>query len=165
MSLFFSLISYSLPLELVKAIPSRQKVLHRLVYRCFPVQQDGRDPMATNFIRLEVPLVDLKEVQLPVGLPGGGVLAGTMCSSGRSSNLDVLMPDRYGFFECRSGLHLMIVCQSNGPSLRCVGHEPPRFRSVAWWDTQLFERSRKIVRVTGLCPFNPGLTLLQFDLQ
>jgi hypothetical protein len=27
----------SLPLELVKALPSQQRVLHRLVYRCSPV--------------------------------------------------------------------------------------------------------------------------------
>ena len=91
------LIPYSLPLELVKAIPSQQRVLHRLVYRCFPVlEQDRRDTMATHFIRLEVPLVDLKQVQLPVGLADGSVLAGAMCWSGSSANLDILMPDRYG---------------------------------------------------------------------
>jgi hypothetical protein len=85
----------SLPLELVKAIPAQQRVHHRLVYRCSPdPEQHRRDPTATHFIRLEVPLVDPKQVQLPVGLPNGSVLAGAMCSSGSSANLDILMPDR-----------------------------------------------------------------------
>ncbi|KAI0002074.1 hypothetical protein BJV77DRAFT_33648 [Russula vinacea] len=85
----------SLPLELVKAIPSQQRVLHRLVYRCFPVsEQHRRDPTATHFIRLEVPLVDLKQVLLPVGLPSGSVLSSAMCCSGSSANIDILMPNR-----------------------------------------------------------------------
>lgn len=98
MSVFIILIPYSLPLELVKVLPSKQRVLHRLVYRCFPVpEQHRRDPTATHFIRLEVPLVDLKQVLLPVGLPTGSVLSGAMCWSGRSANIDILMPNRYGF--------------------------------------------------------------------
>jgi hypothetical protein len=140
-SLFLLLIPYSLPLELVKAIPSQQRVVHRLVYRCFPVLEDcRRDSVATDFIRLEVPLVDLKQVQLPVGLPSGSFLAGAMCWSGSSSNLDVLMPDRYGSSSVVSRLYLMVVCQSNGPSLHYLGYGSPRFRSIAWWDTQLLER-------------------------
>ncbi|KAH8988924.1 hypothetical protein EDB92DRAFT_992259 [Lactarius akahatsu] len=47
----------SLPLELVKALPSQQRVLHRLVYRCSPVfEQDNS--ATTKFIRIEVPLID-----------------------------------------------------------------------------------------------------------
>lgn len=89
--------SVSLPLDLVKAVPSQQRVLHRLVYRCFPVLEDDRkDHVATHFIRLEVPLVDQKQVPLPAGLPGGGVFAGAMLWSGSSTNLDILLPDRYG---------------------------------------------------------------------
>ncbi len=96
MSFFILLILYSLPFELVKAVPSQQRVIHRLVYRCFPaLEQHNRDPSATHFIRLEVPLVDLKQVQLPVGASGGSVLANTLFWSGSSTNLDLLMPDRY----------------------------------------------------------------------
>jgi hypothetical protein len=132
MSLFVLLIPYSLPLELVKAIPAQQRVHHRLVYRCSPdPEQHRRDPTATHFIRLEVPLVDPKQVQLPVGLPNGSVLAGAMCSSGSSANLDILMPDRYGFSSVVWRLLLMVVCQSNGPSLHRLGHESPYFGSIA----------------------------------
>lgn len=85
----------SLPFELVKAIPSQQRVLHRLVYRCFPaLDQHKRDALATHFIRLEVPLVDLKQAQLPLGASGGSVLANTLFWNGSSTNLDILMPDR-----------------------------------------------------------------------
>jgi len=85
----------SLPLELVHALPSHQRVLHRLVYRCLPNgDQDRSDPIATYFIRLEVPLVDLKQVQVPVDLPGGSILADAMLWSGSSTNLDILMPER-----------------------------------------------------------------------
>jgi hypothetical protein len=96
MSSIILLIQYSLPFELVKAIPSQQRVLHRLVYRCFPaLDQHKRDALSTHFIRLEVPLVDLKQAQLPVGASGGSVLANTLFWSGSSTSLDVLMPDRY----------------------------------------------------------------------
>jgi hypothetical protein len=95
-SFFILLIQYSLPFELVKAVPSQQKVLQRLVYRCFPaLEQHKRDTVATRFVRLEVPLVDLKQAQLPVGASGGSVLANTLFWSGSSTNLDILMPDRY----------------------------------------------------------------------
>lgn len=98
MSFVILLIPYSLPFELVKAVPSQQRVIHRLVYRCFPsLEQHKRDTSATDFIRLEVPLVDLKQAQLPVGASGGSVLANTLFWSGRSTNLDLLMPDRYSY--------------------------------------------------------------------
>src|SRR6266851_2504186 len=91
------LIPCSLPLELVKALPSQQQVLHRLVYRRLPVLgQDNKDAVATHFFRLEVPLVDLKQVRPSMGLPDGSVFAGAMFWSGSSTNLDILMPDRYG---------------------------------------------------------------------
>ena len=96
MFFFILLIPYSLPSELVKAVPSRQKVIHRLVYRCFPaLEQQKGDTLATHFIQLEVPLVDLKQAQLHVGTPDGSVLANTLFWSGSSTNLDLLMPDRY----------------------------------------------------------------------
>lgn len=85
----------SLPFELVKAVPSQQRVHHHLVYRCIPaLEQHKRDTSATHFIRLEVPLIDLKQAQLPVGVSGGNVLANTSFWSGSSINLDILMPDR-----------------------------------------------------------------------
>jgi len=85
----------SLPLELVHALPSHQRVLHRLVYRCLPNgDQDRSDPVATHFIRLEVPLVGLKQVQVPVDPPGGSILTDAMLWSGSSTNLDILMPER-----------------------------------------------------------------------
>lgn len=97
MPFFILLIQYSLPFELVKAVPSQQRVLHRLVYRCFPaLEQHKRDTLATHFIRLEVPLVDMKQTQSPVGPSGGGVLANTLIWNGSSTNVDILMPDRYG---------------------------------------------------------------------
>lgn len=97
MSFFILLILSSLPFELVKAVPSQQRVIHRLIYRCFPaLEQHKRDPSATHFIRLEVPLIDLKQAQLPVGASGGSVIANTLFWSGSSTNLDLLMPDRYG---------------------------------------------------------------------
>jgi hypothetical protein len=66
-----------------------------LVYRCIPaLEQHKRDTSATHFIRLEVPLIDLKQAQLPVGVSGGNVLANTSFWSGSSINLDILMPDR-----------------------------------------------------------------------
>ncbi|KAH9006723.1 hypothetical protein EDB84DRAFT_1554394, partial [Lactarius hengduanensis] len=41
----------TLPLELVKALPSQQRALHRLVYRRFPVfEQDSRHSATTKFI-------------------------------------------------------------------------------------------------------------------
>ena len=96
MSFFILLIPYSLPLELTRAVPSQQKVFHRLDYRCFPaLEQHKSDTFATDFIRLEVPLVDLKQAQLPVGASGGSVLAKTLFWSGISTNLDIMMPDRY----------------------------------------------------------------------
>lgn len=138
MSFFILLIPYSLPLDLVKATPSQKKVLHRLVYRCFPVlEQNRRDPTATHFIRLEVPLVDVKQT---VGLSSGRVLTGATCWSGSSANLDILMPDRYGSSSLVSRLYLMVVYQSHGPSLQYLGYKSPCFRSVAWWNTQVFER-------------------------
>jgi hypothetical protein len=95
--------TYSLPLELVHALPSHQRVLHRLVYRCLPNGDQGRsDPVATHFIRLEVPLVGLKQVQVPVDLPGGSILADAMLWSGSSINLDILMPERYGSLSVAS---------------------------------------------------------------
>jgi hypothetical protein len=95
-SLFILLIQYSLPFELVKAVPSQQRVLHRLVYGCFPaLEQHKKDTSATHFIRLEVPLVDVKQAQLPVGASDGSVLANTLFWSGSSTNFDILMPDRY----------------------------------------------------------------------
>lgn len=95
---FILLIPSSLPFELVKAVPSQQRILHRLIYRCFPAfEQHKRDVLATPFIRLEVPLVDLKQAQLPVGASGGSVLANTLFWGGSSTNLDILMPDRYSF--------------------------------------------------------------------
>ena len=91
------LILSSLPLDLVKVLPSQQKVLHRLVYRSLPVLgQSSNDPVATHSIRLEVPLVDLKQVRSSVDVPDESVLAGAMFWSGSSVNLDVLIPDRYG---------------------------------------------------------------------
>lgn len=85
----------SLPFALVKAVPSQQRVLHRLVYGCFPaLEQHKRDSLATHLIRLEVPLVDLKQTQLPLGASGGSVLANTLFWGGSSTNLDILMPDR-----------------------------------------------------------------------
>ena len=129
MSLFILLIPYSLPLDLVKATPSQQKVFHRLVYRCFPaLDQTRRDSTATHFIRLEVPLGDLKQ---PVGLSSGSVLTGAMCWSGTSANLDILMPDRYGSSSVVLRLYLMVVCQPNGPSLQYLGYKSPCFRSIA----------------------------------
>ena len=96
MSFFIFLTPYSLPSDLVKAVPSRQRVVHRLVYRCFPtLEQHKRDTVATHFIRLEVPLVGLKQVKLSVGASGGSVLAKTSFWNGSSTNLDLLMPDRY----------------------------------------------------------------------
>lgn len=122
------LISYSLPLALVKIVPSQQKVLHRLVYRSSPVLgQDSKDPIATHFIRLEVPLIDPKQDHSPIGLPDDGVLADAMFWSGSSANLDILMPDRYGASTVVSGSTLMLVYQSNGPSLQYFGHEYPCF--------------------------------------
>ncbi|KAI9457724.1 hypothetical protein F5148DRAFT_340325 [Russula earlei] len=82
----------SLPLGLVKALPSKQSVLNRLVYRCLQVNE--QDPIVTHHIRLEVPLVDLKQVRLPVDLPERSVFEGAMFWSGSSTNLDILMPDR-----------------------------------------------------------------------
>jgi hypothetical protein len=95
MFIFTLLMSRSLPLALVKVLPSRQKVLHRLVYRSSPILgQDDKDPIATHFIRLEVPLIDLKQVRSPMGLPDGSISADAMFWSGSSTNLDILMPDR-----------------------------------------------------------------------
>jgi|SRR5712675_668997 len=95
-SFFALLIPFSLPLELVKTLPSQQRFLHRLVYRCMPLpDQDRKGPVATHFIRLEVPLVGLKEVRLPIDLPGGGgAFDGATFWAGSSANLDILMPDR-----------------------------------------------------------------------
>ncbi|KAH9023766.1 hypothetical protein EDB85DRAFT_1894624 [Lactarius pseudohatsudake] len=85
-----------LPLELVKALPSQQRVLHRLVYRRFPVfEQDSRHSATTKFIRIEVPLIDHKHVQHPVGLSDRSVFTNAMFWSGTSANVDLLMPDRY----------------------------------------------------------------------
>jgi hypothetical protein len=126
------LISYSLPLALVKVLPSQQKVLHRLVYCSLPVlEQDNNDPIATSFIRLEVPLIDLKQVHSPLGLPGAGVFANAMFWSGSSANLDILMPDRYDSSTVVSDLTLMLAYQPNGPSLQYFGHEHPRLRSMS----------------------------------
>ncbi|KAH9082134.1 hypothetical protein EDB83DRAFT_2592049 [Lactarius deliciosus] len=86
----------SLPLELVKALPSQQRVLHRLVYRCSPAfEQDSRHSATTKFIRIEVPLIDHKHVQHPVGLSDRSVFTNAMFWSGTSANVDLLMPDRY----------------------------------------------------------------------
>lgn len=94
MSFFVVLIPHSLPLELVKARPSRPRVLHRLIYRCLPVLgQTSKDSIATHFIQLEVPLVDPKQIRLPTDIPGG-VFASAMFCSGSSANIDLLMPDR-----------------------------------------------------------------------
>jgi hypothetical protein len=91
------LILFSLPLDLVKVLPSQEKVLHRLVYRSLPViGQSSNDTVATHSIRLEVPLVDQKQVRSSVGIPDGSVLEGAMFWSGSSINLDVLIPDRCG---------------------------------------------------------------------
>lgn len=127
------LILYSLPLDLVKVLPSQQKVLHRLVYRSLPVLgQSSNDPVATHFIRLEVPLVDLKQVQSSVGIPDGSVLAGATFWSGSSANLDILMPDRYGPSTVVLRSHfLMFAYKPNGPSLQCVGHGLPWFQSIS----------------------------------
>ena len=134
MSFFISLIPSSLPFELVKAVPSRQRVLHRLVYRCFPaIEQHKRDTSATRFIRLEVPLIDLKHAELPVGASGGSILTNTLFWSGSSTNLDILMPDRYSPSNFSfSRLHLMVVCQFDGPTLYYLGYKPPYFRSITW---------------------------------
>ena len=150
MSLFVVLIPYSLPLALVKVLPSQQKVLHRLVYRSLPVLgHDSKGPIATHFIRLEVPLIDLKQVRSPVDLPGGNVFADAMFWSGRFANLDILMPDRYGSSTVVSGSTLMLAYQSNGPSLQYLGHECPCFQSMSWGATQIPERTRKLVRVAA----------------
>ena len=127
------LILYSLPLGLIKVLPSQQKVLHRLVYRSLPVLgQSSNDPVATHFIRLEVPLVDPKQVQSSVGFPDGSFMAGAIFWSGSSANLDIVMPDRYGPLTLVSRSHfLMFAYQSNGPSLQCVGHEHPWFQSIS----------------------------------
>ncbi|KAI9460933.1 hypothetical protein BJY52DRAFT_239582 [Lactarius psammicola] len=86
----------SLPLELVKALPSQQRVLHRLVYRCSPVlEQDSRHSATTKFIQIEVPLIDQKQVQHPVGLSDRSVFTSAVLWSGTSANVDLLMPDRY----------------------------------------------------------------------
>ncbi|KAH8998916.1 hypothetical protein EDB86DRAFT_2802958 [Lactarius hatsudake] len=86
----------SLPLELVKALPSQQRVLHRLIYRCSPVfEQDSRHSSTTKFIRIEVPLIDHKHVQHPVGLPDRSIFTNAMFWGGTSANVDLLMPDRY----------------------------------------------------------------------
>jgi len=134
MSLFIQVVlkSYSLPLALVKVVPSQQKVLHRLVYRSLPVLgQDNKDPITTHFIRLEVPLIDLKQVHSPMSLPGGSVFADAMFWSGSSANLDILMPDRYGSSTVVSDSTLMLAYQSNGPSLQYLEHEPPCFQSMS----------------------------------
>ncbi|KAI0307755.1 hypothetical protein B0F90DRAFT_1813161 [Multifurca ochricompacta] len=90
------LISAFLPVELVKALPSQQRVLHRLVYRCLPILKENSEAsVATKFIRLEIPLVDPKQVRYPVGLPDGGIFMSTMVWSGCSTNVDLFMPDRY----------------------------------------------------------------------
>jgi hypothetical protein len=127
------LILYSLPLDLVRVLPSQQKVLHRLVYRSLPVVGQSSDgPVATHSIRLEVPLVDPKQVRSSVGIPDGSVLADAMFWSGSSVNLDVLIPDRYGPSTVGFRSHfLMFAYQSNGPSLQCVGHEHPWFQSIS----------------------------------
>jgi len=127
------LIFYSLPLDLVKVLPSQQKVLHRLVYRSLPVLgKSSNEHIATHFIRLEVPLVDLKQVQSSVGNPDGSVLAGAMFWSGSSANLDILMPDRCGPSTVVLKSHLLVFAyQSNGPSLQYVRHEHPWFQSVS----------------------------------
>ncbi|KAI9445253.1 hypothetical protein H4582DRAFT_903334 [Lactarius indigo] len=86
----------SLPLELVRALPSQQRVLHRLVYRCSPVfEQDIRHSATTKFISIEIPLIDHKQVQHPVGLSDRSVFTSAMFWSGISANVDLLMPDRY----------------------------------------------------------------------
>ena len=71
-------------------------VLHRLVYRSLTVpEQSSEDFIATHFIQLEVPLADPKQVQPPMDVLDGSLLARAMFRSGSSSNMDLLMPDRY----------------------------------------------------------------------
>jgi len=107
------LIFCSLPLDLVKVLPSQQKVLHRLVYRSLPILgQSSNEPVATHFIRLEVPLVDPKQVRSSVGIPDGSVLAGAMFWSGSSANIDILMPDRCGPSTVVLEVPLISVCAS-----------------------------------------------------
>ena len=86
----------SLPLELVKALPSQQRVLHRLVYRCSPVlEHDGRHSATTKFIQIEVPLIDHNQAQHSVGLSDRSIFRNAVFWSGTSANVDLLMPDRY----------------------------------------------------------------------
>lgn len=110
----------SLPLELVKALPSQQRVLHRLVYRCSPVlEQDSRHSATTKFIQIEVPLIDHKQVQLPVGLSDRSVLTNAVFWSGTSANVDLLMPDRYDPHHdswCRPNIRTSVIWTSASTS-------------------------------------------------
>lgn len=70
-----------------------------MVYRRLPdLGQDNKDAVATHFFRLEVPLADLKQVRPSMDLPDGSAFAGAMFWSGTSTNLDIIMPDRYDLF-------------------------------------------------------------------
>ena len=92
----------SLPLELVKALPSQQRVLHRLVYRCSPVlEHDNMRSATTRFIHIEVPLIDHKQVQHPEGLSDGKHFTSAVFWNGTSTNVDILMPDRYDPYHDR----------------------------------------------------------------
>lgn len=90
---YINFIPCSLPLELVKALPSQQRVVHRLIYRCSPVlEHDSGHSATTKFIQIEVPLIDNKQAQYPVGLSD---FTSAVFWSGTSANVDILMPDRY----------------------------------------------------------------------
>jgi hypothetical protein len=103
----------SLPLELVRALPSQQRVLHRLIYRCSPVlEDDSRHSATTKFLRIEVPLIDHKQVQYPVGLSD---FTSAVFWSGTSANVDLLMPDRY------MDLRINIMDMSSLPSSQQPG--------------------------------------------
>lgn len=95
----------SLPLELVKALPSQQRVLHRLVYRCSSVlEHDGGHSATTKFIQVEVPLIDHKQAQHSLGLSDQSIFTNAVFWRGTSANVDLLMPDRYGP-NCNSWCH------------------------------------------------------------
>ncbi|KAI0271344.1 hypothetical protein BC834DRAFT_966842 [Gloeopeniophorella convolvens] len=84
----------SLPLELVRARPSQQQVVHRVVYRGLPAEgQEGSTMM--RFIRLEVPLVEPREAQPQMDIQYNDLVKGATCWIGVATNVDLLMPDRH----------------------------------------------------------------------
>lgn len=168
MFLFILLIPSSLPLDLVKAVPSQQRIFHRLVYRCFPVhEQNRRDPIATDFIWLEAPLVDLKRVETPVGSSGGSGLAGMMCWSGSSANLDVLMPERYDSSSFVSKPHLMVVLYVSLMDLRFIisDMDPLAFGILPGKIHSYLNDLRKLCVLQVFYLSDTGLIRLQFDFR